>query len=228
MAYRDDLEAAHIRIQQLEQALAQDERRIAALRAELVHRGRRHPWGWLAVGGVATLLLVGAGAGQVLYAQDHVADGNTRLLQHELHEAQADLAQAREDRRVAFEMMAHNYERQQKEASLAPDLRDEDTAGGFPRLSLAVPEPPERSRADRPTMAKSDDVPVTTGDLHVSSDRAARVAVDGSSVHGWTPVSIALAPGSHAINVIAADGESRTYNVRVWQGHNQRLVVRFD
>lgn len=226
MAYRDDLEAAHIRIQELEHARAHDDAQIATLRAELVHRGQRQPWGWLALGGAATLLLVGAGAGQVLYVQGHVADNNTQSLQHELHEAQADLAQAREDRRVAFEMMAHAYQRRQAEAGRAPDLSDDDAVAGVPEV--ATPSPRALKSHDPFSFASGvDDVP-PTGTLYVSSDRAARVAIDGSSVHGWTPISIPLEPGLHAINVIAADGESRTSTLRVWQGHNQRLVVRFD
>lgn len=219
MPYRDDLEAAQIRITELEEDLEGAREKIDVLRSELVRKGRRKPWGWLAIGGISTLVLVGAGAGQVLYAQDHVAERNVAELRELLREAEADAAQAREDSRAAFEMMSQAQDQQQQQAVTVPEVEpDRD-------MEQAVEAPsdiePDEALENRDPFVRP------SGWLKVISDRPARVGVDGASVYEWTPTTIKLTPGQHAISVIAEDGRVRRHTVTIRRGQSSNLTVYF-
>lgn len=216
MPYRDDLEAARIRIAELESAnVALQEDLVRARRSSAA--SRRQPWGWLVVGGIATLVLVGAGAGQVLYAQDHVAEQQVVELTHQLREAEADAATAREDRRVAFETVAHAYDQQQQNAGRVPEPRPDAKMHDAVVLRHVEVTPDEED--PRAALAS---------DLYVTSDRPARVGIDGSTLYEWTPATISLAPGQHAVSVIADDGRVRRHTVQMNRGQPARLGVQFD
>jgi hypothetical protein len=214
MAYRDDLEAARIRLAELESELDDARSQITSLRSNRSHPGRRSSWGWLALGGGGTLVLLGAGAGQALYAQDRIAERDAAELRHQLAEAEAEAAQARADRQVALDMMMHDIDRKQEEANQvreAPEALEVTQA-----LAGEYPETSDPLRA----------VPTTF--LSVRSDVPARIAVDGSSVFEWSPTMIPIQPGQHSVSVIAADGRVRRHRVTVRRGQTLPLTVHFD
>ena len=220
MAYRDDLEAAQIRIAELEAELADQQGKLQSLQnLQIRHhdRQRRRPWLWLVFGGLAVLVLIGAGAGQALYAQERHVVQDVQFLEHQLEDARAEADQAREQRKMAYEAAAHAYDRIQRERTTVEDVPED------PEARAAVDEPPYRI-VDGVRRPKTD----PSGYLLVAADRPSRVGIDGTIIHDTTPTVISLSPGQHAISIIADDGRVERHTVMIRETHTTTLHAYFD
>ncbi len=240
MTYRDDLQAARHRITELEGE-------VATLRARLLSRGASAPpartgraAAWVLGGVLAASACVGVGAVAIFLGR---AQATQHTLEQELHTAQADVAEARAESRLAFELVARAADAQRRNARVpehAPELeeglsgaaRAREADEGEPAGARPPAEDAALGRSSKGSRSHSEawQEPESrdNGNVVVVSDRPARIGVDGEAVMGWTPTTLSLPPGPRTLNVIAADGESRQHVVRVLRGHTQRLVVHFD
>ena len=63
------------------------------------------------------------------------------------------------------------------------------------------------------------------GFLHVSSEPRAAIVIDGQPTGLWTPQTIELSPGHHALTLVRGEHRASTYGFRVAPGRTTRLDI---
>ncbi len=207
MTYRNDLEAAELRIRDLEQELAHSQQQLRSHREDV---SSRMPWGWLIGGGIATLVLVGAGAGQVLYARNGSSAREIARLEAQLGDARADVAVAEVERERAYEALAHRFDRKRQAHEPGHPMADD------PMVQLA--NSPVESSGYRAMDS-------ATSNITIGAPPGSTVVIDGRPVDTPMPGTVSVEPGSHQVQVTTKNGVARNYSVRTLRGYAYKLAV---